>query len=294
MSTGCYSPGCYGIVTKEIEIMYYHLKEENNMPKALGISSLVMAILIAIGFFVVFSQPELPEYGMGGIVVNYGTSAEGMGDDYMSIEEPSADENANNVQPDRVVATETPTPIPTQQVSDKAVATQDMDDAPAVLKTEKPVKDAAPIATKEIKNSTPAVNSNALYKGKKNNGKGAGDGEGTTAGNQGSELGDPLASNYGEGGSGFGNTPISLSSRHWAQKPNINDQSQFSGVVVCELVVDRNGNIVSVRPGVKGTTYSSPTVFSMLERELRKGKFNPVPNAPDRRVVQVSINFKQR
>ena len=81
MSTGCYSSGCYGIVTKEIEIMYYHLKEENNMPKALGISSLVMAILIAIGFFVVFSQPELPEYGMGGIVVNYGTSAEGMGDD---------------------------------------------------------------------------------------------------------------------------------------------------------------------------------------------------------------------
>lgn len=274
--------------------MYYHLKEENNMPKALGISVLVMAILVAIGFFIVFSQPEVPEYGMGGIVVNYGTSDEGMGDDYMNIEEPSADENANNVQPDRLVPTETPNPTPSQQVSDKSVATQDMEDAPAVVKSSKPVNNVSPETTKEVKNSTPAVNSNALYKGKKNNGTGGGDGTGSTAGNQGSALGDPLASNYGEGGSGFGNTPISLTSRHWAQRPNISDQSQFSGVVVCELVVDRNGNIISVRPGVKGTTYSSPTVFSMLERELRKAKFNAVPNAPDRRVVNVSINFKQR
>lgn len=274
--------------------MYYHIKEENNLPKAIGISAAVMAVLLAIGFFIVFGQPEIPDYGMGGIVVNYGTSEEGMGDDYMSIEEPSMDENANNVKPDRVVPTETPTPTPTQQVSDKAVATQDLDDAPAVTKTEKPVKAVAAETTKEVKNSTPAVNSNALYKGKKNNGQGSGDGTGSTPGNQGSELGDPLAANYGEGGSGFGNTPISLTSRHWSVRPNISDQSQFSGVVVCELTVDKNGNIVSVRPGVKGTTYSSPTVFSMLERELKKAKFNAVPNAPDRRVVNVTINFKQK
>lgn len=274
--------------------MYYHIKEENNLPKAIGYSSIVMAILIAIGFFIVFGQPAIPDYGMGGIVVNYGTSDVGTGDDYMSIEEPSMDENANNVRPDRIVPTETPTPTPTQQVSDKAVATQDMEDAPAVTKTEKAVKNPSPETTKEVKNSTPTVNTNALYKGKKNNGQGAGDGEGGGVGNQGSALGDPLASNYGEGGSGFGNTPISLTSRHWAVRPNIDDKSQFSGVVVCELTVDRNGNIVSVRPGVKGTTYSSPTVYSMLERELRKAKFNTVPNAPERRVVHVTINFKVR
>lgn len=274
--------------------MYHHLKEENNMPKALGISTLVMVVLAAIGYFIVFGQLNLPDYGMGGIVVNYGTAEEGMGNDYMSIEEPSMDENANNVQPDRLVPTETPTVTPTQQIADKTVATQDMEDAPAIAKAEKPVKNTAPETTKEVKNSTPAVNTNALYKGKKNNAQGQGDGTGSTPGNQGSALGDPLASNYGDGGSGFGDTPISLSSRHWAVKPNIDDKSQFSGVVVCELTVDRNGNIINVRPGVKGTTYSSPTVYSMLERELRKSKFNPVPNAPDRRIVNVTINFKQR
>lgn len=274
--------------------MYYHIKEENNLPKALGYSSIVMAILIAIGFFIVFGQPSIPEYGMGGIVVNYGTSDVGTGDDYMSIEEPSMDENANNVTPDRLVPTETPTPTPSQQVSDKAVATQDMEEAPAVTKTEKAVKNPAAETTKEVKNSTPTVNTNALYKGKKNNGQGAGDGEGGGVGNQGSALGDPLASNYGEGGSGFGNTPISLTSRHWAVRPKFSDDGQRAGVVVCELIVDKHGNVVSVIPGKKGSTFRDSKIEDMLERELRKGKFNTVANAPDKRSVLIRIEFKLR
>lgn len=274
--------------------MYYHIKEENNMPKALGYSALVMALLTAIGFFIVFGKPEIPEYGMGGIVVNYGTSEEGMGDDYMNIEEPSMDENANNVKPDRVVPTETPTPTPTQQVADKAVVTQDLEDAPAVAKAEKPVKTPAAETTKETKNSTPAVNTNALYKGKKNSGTGAGDGTGSSPGNQGSELGDPLASNYGEGGSGFGNTPISLNSRAWAVRPNISDDGQEAGVVVCLLTVDKNGNVINVVPGQKGSTFRNSKVENMLERELRKGKFNTIANAPDRRSVFIRIEFKLR
>ena len=115
--------------------MQYHQQrmEENNMPKALGISSLVMAGLLAIGFFIVFGQ-EIPEYGMGGIVVNYGTSPEGMGDDYMSVDEPSVDENANEVRPDKIDPNTTPIPTPTQQVAEKSIATQDVDDAPAITK----------------------------------------------------------------------------------------------------------------------------------------------------------------
>jgi len=92
-------------------------------------------------------------------------------------------------------------PTPSQRVSDKAVATQDVEDAPVVSKAEKPVKAAATETTTPKKESTPAVNTNALYKGNKNNGTGAGDGTGSIPGNQGSRLGDPLASNYGEGGS---------------------------------------------------------------------------------------------
>src|SRR5690606_38283855 len=181
-----------------------------------------------------------------------------------------------------------------QQVSEKAVATQEMEDAPGVTKTEKAVKNPAPETTKEVKNSTPTVNTNALYKGKKNNGQGAGDGEGGGVGNQGSALGDPLASNYGEGGSGFGNTPISLSSRQWAVRPNISDNGQEAGIIVCILTVDKYGNVSNVIPGQKGSTFRHSRVEDMLERELRKGKFNTIANAPDRRNVLIRIEFKVR
>ncbi|VTQ04443.1 Uncharacterised protein [Sphingobacterium daejeonense] len=120
------------------------------------------------------------------------------------------DENANNVRPDKIDPNSTPIPTPSQQVADKAVATQDVEEAPVVAKTEKPVKANAEQSTAEKKDATPAVNPNALYKGKKNNAQGTGDGTGSTPGNQGSKLGDPLASNYGDGGSGFGNAMLSL------------------------------------------------------------------------------------
>lgn len=274
--------------------MYYHIQEENNLPKALGISSIVMILLGVIGFFIVFGQAELPEYGTGGIIVNYGTSEEGMGDDYMSVEEPSMDENANNVRPDRVVPTETPTPTPTQQVSDKAVATQDMEDAPAVAKSTKPVKNAAPETTKEVKNSTPAVNTNALYKGKKNNGTGQGDGTGTTPGNQGERDGDPLASNYGKGGSGFGNAMISLANRRFTVAPKIDDNGQQAGIVAVEFKVDKNGIITYARAGAKGTTISDGSLWSKCERAVRGARLNEIANAPDSQTGIIKFNFKLR
>ena len=120
--------------------MYYNqFQEENHLPKALGISTLIMLGLGIIAFFIVLGS-RLPEYGMGGIIVNYGTSDEGMGEDYMSVEEPSMDENANNVRPDKIDPTATPAPTPSQQVSDQAVATQDMEEAPVVAEAEQPVE----------------------------------------------------------------------------------------------------------------------------------------------------------
>src|SRR5690606_30975317 len=181
--------------------MYYHSQEENNMPKAIGLSTAVMGLLGLIGFFIVFGG-DIPRYGTGGVIVNYGTADEGRGEDYMSVDEPSMSEEANDVQPSRADPNTTPAPTPSQPARGEVVATQDLDDAPAVPKQEKKVVANADVATPEKKESKPAVNPNALYKGKQNNATGKGDGTGTTAGNQGSNLGDPLASNYGEGGSG--------------------------------------------------------------------------------------------
>lgn len=264
------------------------------MPKALGISSLVMVVLGVIAFFIVFGQDELPEYGMGGIIVNYGTSEEGMGDDYMSVDEPSMAENANNVKPDKIDPTSTPIPTPTQQTADKVVATQDMDDAPAVAAAKKPVKTTAVETTVEKKNSTTALNPNALFKGKTNNATGTGDGTGTKAGNQGSKLGDPLASNYGEGGSGNGNTMISLANRRFTVAPKIDDNGQQAGKVAIEFKVDKNGVITYARAGAKGTTLSDGALWSKCERAVRGARLNEIANAPDSQTGIIIFNFRLR
>lgn len=275
--------------------MRYHLQhEENNFPKALGISTLVMASLLLIGFFVVFKAQEPDEYGMGGMIVNYGTSPEGMGDDYMSVEEPSIDPNANSERPDRIDPVEAPTPTPTQQVAEKAVVTQDMEEAPAVTKTEKKVVSKAPETTKQTKEVAPQANAKALFKGNKNNGKGAGDGTGTTPGNQGSKLGDPLASNYGEGGSGNGNMMLSIENRSFTQRPSIDDNGQQAGKVAVEFRVNKQGVITYARAGVKGTTITDPTLLEKCERAVRGARLNQLANAPDSQTGRIVFNFRLR
>lgn len=270
---------------------YHHYREENNYPKALAISTAICVALALISFFIIFGS-ETPKYGMGGIVVNYGTSEEGMGDDYMSVDEPSMDENANNVKPDKIDPQETPTPSPSQQVADKVVATQDMDDAPAVTKAAKPVKVTATETTVEKKNAAPTVNTNALYKGKKNNALGAGDGTGTKPGNQGSKLGDPLAPNYGEGGSGDGNMMLSLANRRFEVRPKIDDNGQQAGKVAVEIRVAPNGTITYARAGVKGTTLPDRSLWEKCERAVRGARLNQLEQAPDSQTGVIVFNFR--
>lgn len=274
--------------------MYHQqYQEENNLPKALGISSLVMAGLVLIGFFIVFTQ-NIPQYGMGGMIVNYGTSDEGMGDDYMSVDEPSMAENANNVRPDRIDPTTEPIPTPTQQIAERSVMTQDVEDAPAVTPTEKPKPTpTAEQSTAQKPDATPAVNPNALFKGRNNNAQGGGDGTGSTPGNQGSALGDPLASNYGEGGSGFGDMMLSLSNRRWERAPNVQDDGQSVGVVEIEFTVDKNGNILRARQGSR-TTIADYRLVQKCIRAVESAKLNALANAPESQVGRVSFNFRVR
>ncbi|MGO1520119.1 MAG: energy transducer TonB [Sphingobacterium sp.] len=273
--------------------MYYNQhQEENNLPKALGISTIIMVGLGVIAFFIVLGQ-NLPEYGMGGIIVNYGTAEEGMGEDYMSVDEPSLDENANNVRPDIIDPNSAPVPTPSQQVSNEAVATQDIEEAPVIAKAEKPVQANAEQSTVEKEDATPAVNPNALYKGNKNNAQGAGDGTGDTPGNQGSNLGDPLASNYGEGGSGFGDSMLSLENRRFTVPPKIDDNGQQHGIVNIEFTVDNKGNIIRARQA-KGTTIADYSLIEKCIRAVEQAKLNALASAPQTQTGRITFRFSVR
>lgn len=265
-------------------------QEENNYPKALAYSTLVMGIIILISYLVVFGGLSIPpmDPGTGGIIVNYGTAPEGMGDDFTSVEEPSVAPNANQVSPDKVVPNEEAPTDPVAETSDKAVVTQNTEDAPAVVTSKKSTA-STPSTAPATKPAKPTVNQNALYKGKKNNGTGQGDGTGSTPGNQGDPDGSTLASNYGEGGSGFGSAR--LANRISVIKPKVEDAGQATGKIVVDIMVDKNGTVTSARVG-KGTTIPDYKLQQKCITAVNGARFNHSETAPDVQQGSFVFNFK--
>ena len=274
-----------------IDILKSH--PDNNYPKAIAVSVALLIGFLVLSIFYIINQAEPPEeVGTGGIIVNYGTSDVGMGDDYMSVEEPSSDPNANLSPPDKVMPEVEPTPQNAVSPNNEAdIATQDNEDAVA-LKTKAQSTNKAPNQNTEAKPAKPVVNQNALYKGKKNTGSGTGDGTGDQPGNQGKPEGDPLANNYDGTGSGNGGVGLSIKSRRFVSPPNIKDDGQKSGKIVVEIRVDKNGNVISAKAGARGTTLTDAGLWDKCENAAVRARFNTLESAPDVQLGYITFNFK--
>lgn len=271
--------------------MQYQSQEENNYPKAFAISTAIMGILLLISFLIIASRVEPEEIGTGGIIVNYGTSEIGMGDDYMSIEEPSIAPDANNIPPDKVITENQEVSDPVSEVTDKSIVTQNTEDAPEIV-TKAKTTAKSPSVSLPTKENKPSVNQNALYKGKKNDGKGAGDGTGDVAGNQGSKEGDPLSPDYGDGGSGFGGVALSLANRRFTNLTVPKDEGQKYGRVAVRIFVNKNGLVVNAVPGVKGTTLSDKAIWEKCRMAVMGASLNKLESAPETQIGVVMFNFK--
>jgi outer membrane biosynthesis protein TonB len=266
--------------------MEYH--EQNNYPKAFAATGVTLVALAALCYFIVFTTPPKPVEGTGGILVNYGTSDQGMGTDYTSMEQPSVAPKANHTLPNKI----TPAP-PTEQKtqvdnSDKKVLTQNNEDAPTVAANSK--KTSPTVATHAAKAvPKPVVNQNALYKGKASSGTGAGDGTTNTPGNQGKPNGSTLTNNY--NGTGSGNGGIGLGNRTWLSSPAKPSVHNISGKVVIDWVVDKNGNIVQVSIG-RGTTVADDALIEKCLNAVRNAKVSADENAPENQQQHTTFIFK--
>jgi len=267
-------------------------REENNYPKAFIATGIIMAVLIAACYFIVFKNPPVEENGTGGILVNYGTVDEGMGDDYMSTEEPSVAEKANHTKPDKVTETKPTEEKPTPESSEKTVVTQNTEDAPEVAApTKKPSQNVAPTPPVKTPPAKPTVNQNALYKGKASTGTGEGDGTGKTPGNQGKTTGTTLTNNYNGTGSGNGGS-LNMSQRNFVSRPSVSDDNRQSGKIVVDIRVDKDGNVTYARAGARGTTISDAGLLQKCEDAVKNSKLNPLDNAPDQQQGTVVFVFK--
>jgi hypothetical protein len=266
--------------------MEYH--EQNNYPKAFAATGVTLVALAALCYFIVFTTPPKPIEGTGGILVNYGTSDQGMGTDYTSMEQPSVAPKANHTLPNKI----TPAP-PTEQKtqvdnSDKKVLTQNNEDAPTVAANSK--KTSPTVATQTAKAvPKPVVNQNALYKGKASTGTGAGDGTTNTPGNQGKPNGSTLTNNYNGTGSGSGG--IGLGDRSFVSMPTVSSGSKEEGVIVIDFYVDKSGNVLQASVGKGTKTFDNDLINRCIEA-VKRSKVTSSDDAPESQKGKVTFYFK--
>lgn len=269
--------------------MEYQQQEENNYPKAFLATGIIMGVLMALCYFIVFTNQPPQELGTGGILVNYGTTDEGMGTDMTSVEEPSKAEHPNHTKPSKVTPAK-PTPQKsTPDLSDKKVVTQNTEDAPVVDANSKKAS-KTPATQPVTKPAKPTVNQNALYKGKANGATGEGDGTTNTPGNQGKPNGSTLSDNY--NGTGSGNGGLSMPNRSFIDKPTVNDANRRAGKIVVDIRVDRNGNVVYASAGAAGTTITDPGLLQKCEDAVKNSKLNSSEKAPENQTGKVVFVFK--
>ena len=119
------------------------------------------------------------------------------------------------------------------------------------------------------------------------------EGDDNRAGDKGSPDGDPYATSYyGSPGSGSGTGGYGLNGRSLSTKGAVKQDCNEEGRVVVKIIVDRNGNVVSAQPGVKGTTNNSPCLLDPAKKTAFKHKWNQDSNAPSQQVGFVVVNFK--
>ncbi len=262
-------------------------EEENNYPRAFLATGIILAVMIALCYFIVFQTPPVEEQGTGGILVNYGTTDEGMGKDNLSTEQPSVAERANHNQPNKI----TQAPPTDQQIqednSNKKIVTQNTEDAAAVAVNSK--KSSQTITAQPVKPvKKEVVNTAALYKGPSNKGSGGGDGTTTTPGNQGSPNGSTLSDNYGPGGSGGG---LNMPNWSFVEPPDVTNIHRVPGIVVIDFTVDQKGNVIKVDYN-RNKTRAGLDQIQNCEDAIRKSKFKSSTAATGIQNGEMTFRFK--
>ena len=256
--------------------------------KSFTVTSVIFVILFLL--FTIFGLTYMDPPPENGIAVNFGTSDTGSGE--IQPTEPV------QMSPDQVQSE----PVPAEEDD---ILTQD-EEAPVTLPKKdikKPVTKPSetkpvvkPTETKPTKPSNSALNS--IIKGPKQDGTSqSGHGDDTEGGDKGKENGSLYANGtYGNGeGDGIGNGNGSgyyLSGRKALEKPEPPNNCNEAGIIGVEVVVDKNGKVISAerKKGVKGASVSI-CLMAEAKKAALKTKFSPSTTGAEKQVGTIIYNF---
>jgi outer membrane biosynthesis protein TonB len=282
-------------------------------------SAVITAVIVMMIIFIVFNfglryfDPPL-EYG---ISVNFGTTDFGRGNiqpkealkPVQQKEEVTEEEELPQEAPEEAI------PEEAEEVKAEEVLTQESEESIAIRKheeqkkkaetEEKAKKERERIEKERIERERKAAEEkkrkeqeakrkqlDALMGGINSKGNATGgEGDDNKPGDKGKVTGDPNAKGYyGIGGSGSGGN-YRLGNRKALAKPKPDYNCNEEGNVYVEISVDKNGRVISARPGVKGTTNSAPCLLESARKAALKTKFSADSNAPVKQVGLIIYNF---
>ena len=259
----------------------------------LFVHGILLLILIWIKLMAPVPPPEEE-----GILINFGSSEQGTGDVQPTNPTNATAEQESNANELKEPELSTPDPVKPQPN-----LTQSVEDAPKIVKekpTPKPVEKPKPTpkpVEQPKKPEDPKPDQKALYPGKKNNpSPGSPGSEGTTGkpGDQGSPDGDPNSKSHTGTGKGDSGISFDLAGRSMTRKPSINDDSQEFGRVIIEVIVDKDGNVLTVNGPARGSTTQAQVLVNKAKQAAREAKFSKSPAGVEEQRGTVTFVFSPK
>jgi len=236
------------------------IQEKNSRNGVIGtILFHLLLLLIFIQFGMTYQDP--PEENAGGMVINFGTTDEGMGD-----EQPSSSETSTTSE--NATTSETTTPSSAQE---NALTTTE--ESVEINASQSNTTSQQTTTQQQTEQTVDENLTNALNALNNPNNNSTGDGNSNTAGDQGDPNGDPNSSNYTGGGTGNG-VDFTLAGRSMVKVKKPNNPTQEDGKVVVEIVVDKNGKVIRATPGARGSSTTNTTLYKIAKEAALEARFN--------------------
>ncbi len=303
----------------KIDCMEYIQEHKNGLIGTVVFHGIILLLLILMGFFT-----HLPLPGEEGILVNFGDSEIGLGE-----EEPSP--AIQQDEPVQSSAEEVPAVVPPPRneparPTREEVVTQNLEQTAALEAARKKREEERQLQQEaerkrqvelerqrqetearkkveaekkriaEIESRTKGAFGTPAG-GPEGTGSGKGQSQGVTypGGNQGVPTGDPNAGTYGPGGKGSGisgtGISYSLAGRSATSTPKPNYPGREEGTVVVKITVDQSGRVTQAEPGQRGTTTMKPDLLDAAKRAALLAKFNVDNDAPAYQTGTITYKF---
>ncbi len=245
--------------------------------------AILLLLFLFVGLTYLDPKPE------DGIVINFGNSETGMGDEA---------DGAQSAISEPTPQTQTSDPVETTSPDENDVLTQDVIEAPSVdtKKSNKPKTEEKPKVVEPAK-PKPSSELEKMLQSVKSS-KSGGEGEKEGEGDQGDPDGDPNSkSRVGDGGGGNGGSGnYQLGGRQALSKPRPDYPCTDQGRVVVKIYVNQDGKVTAAVPGERipqgaSTTTASSCLYDQAKAAAMRTTWQPDSDAPNPQIGYIVYNF---